>query len=131
MKNVKKHFAKIGAAASAVLSGSFLLPGDAHAQATTVGGMSQSVQSQLQSVGNLVVAGSFLGGLGLATAGLFKLKAAADSGGQQVKYSEGMWRLAVGGGLVAIPAVVNVGKNTLFGTNNNAPTMGTISIGGG
>ena len=104
---------------------------EVHAQATTIGGMSTSVQSQLQSVGNLVVAGSFLGGLGLAAAGLFKLKAAADSGGQQVKYSEGMWRLAVGGGLVAIPAVVNVGANTLFGSNNTAPTMGTISIGGG
>lgn len=74
------------------------------AAAGTVGDAASGLMDDVGNVGKLVVAGAFLGGLGLVGAGLLKLKQAAESNGGQVKYSEGLWRIAVGAGLVAIPA---------------------------
>lgn len=80
--------------------------GEASAQ-NTVGTIANTLTNQVGSVGKLAVAGSFLGGVGFVAAGLMKLKQAADTQGQQVKYGEGLWRLAVGAGLVAVPAMTN------------------------
>lgn len=90
---------------------------DAYAQSASdsIGGVADNVSGSLNSMGNLVLGGAFLGGVGFCGAGLMKLKAAADTQGQQVKYSEGLWRLGVGAGLVALPTVAVVGKGTLFG----------------
>ncbi|MNL46414.1 hypothetical protein D3C87_1691220 [compost metagenome] len=52
----------------------------------------------------MTVAGMFLLGIVAIGAGLSKLKQAAETQGQQVKYSEGMWRIGIGAALVAIPA---------------------------
>ncbi len=41
-------------------------------------------------IGKLMVAGSFVGGIVMLGSGLMKLKQAADTQGNQVKYSEGM-----------------------------------------
>jgi hypothetical protein len=50
----------------------------------------------------MTVAGMFLIGVIAVGAGLAKLKQAAETQGQQVKYSEGMWRIAIGAALIAI-----------------------------
>ncbi len=100
------------------------------AHATGVGGMADNIDTNLNSMGKLVVGGSFLAGIGLSGAGLLKLKAAADSQGQQVKYSEGLWRIGVGAGLASLPVVTQTGRDTLFGTGGDTGTTteGTISI---
>jgi hypothetical protein len=99
------------------------------AHAAGIGVIADQVRSNLQNLGDLVVAGGFLAGIVLMGAGLVRLKAAADSGGVQVKYSEGLWRLAVGGGLVALPAVTGVGVDTIFGEGGGeAARIGDITI---
>jgi hypothetical protein len=67
----------------------------------------------------------FLGGVGVGGSGLMKLKQAAETQGQQVKYSDGMWRVAVGAGLIAIPAVLTTLNTTFFGS----PNAGTAQVG--
>lgn len=79
---------------------------------TTAGEMANTLQEQVGSVGKLVVIGAFLIGVILVGAGLMKLKQAADTQGQQVKYGEGLWRLVVGAGLVAVPAVTGMLAST-------------------
>lgn len=77
-----------------------------------IGDTAKGVNEQLEGVSDLIVAGSFLGGLVMSAAGLIKLKAAADTQGQQVPYSQGLWRLGVGSGLVAVPAIIKMGVAT-------------------
>jgi hypothetical protein len=100
----------------------------AHA-ANGVGDLANHVQQNFQQIGNFVIAGGFLGGVGLSGAGLLKLKAAADDGGQRVKYSEGLWRLGVGGCLCALPAVTGTGVSTFFdNSSSNTPSMGSATF---
>jgi hypothetical protein len=75
---------------------------------TTAGAIASGLTTQVTNVGKLVVIGAFLVGVIFIGAGLMKLKQAADTQGQQVKYGEGLWRLVVGGGLVAVPAVTGM-----------------------
>ena len=78
-----------------------------------LGGAAKGLTDDLKSVGKLIVLGSVVGGVVMLGAGLMKLKQAADTQGQQVKYSEGMWRLAVGAGLVGIPALSDMLAQTI------------------
>lgn len=82
-------------------------------QSTTIGDAAQTWTRQLTNVGKFLVAGCFLVGIGFAGVGLMKLKeAAAEQGRGQTKYSDGLWRIAVGAGLAALPAVVNMTSNS-------------------
>jgi hypothetical protein len=78
------------------------------ASGQNIGGVASNLISQLGSVGKVALGGSFVVGIVMFAAGLLKLKQAADSQGQQVKYGDGLWRLAAGTGLVAIPSVAGV-----------------------
>ncbi len=81
-----------------------LMSAESAVAANTVGDAAQKLNTQAGQIGKLMVAGSFVGGIVMLGSGLMKLKQAADTQGNQVKYSEGMWRVGVGAGLVAIPA---------------------------
>ena len=81
-----------------------------------IGTVAENVEGNIQQIASLVVAGAFLGGITFVALGLMRIKAAVDSQGQQVKYSEGLWRLGIGAALVALPAVTGVGVSTLFGS---------------
>lgn len=78
------------------------------AGSTTVGQAAANMMDQVQNVGKVTIAGAFLGGIYMLAGGLVKLKQASESQGQQTPYSAGMWRLALGGGLVALPALANM-----------------------
>jgi len=91
----------------------------------SVGDVSQNLTDQMGNVGRLIVAGAFVGGLVMLATGLMKLKQAAETNGQ-VKYSEGMWRVGVGAGLVAIPAFSGM-LGATFGWDQGT----TITAGGG
>ncbi len=73
--------------------------------ADTVGSTAENLLDQVGSVGKVVLAGGVVTGIVLMITGLIKLKQAAETQGQQVKYSEGLWRCVVGAGLIAIPAL--------------------------
>jgi len=77
-----------------------------------VGDVADNLITQASSVGKLIVAGSFIGGLVMLGTGLMKLKQAAENP-NQTKYSEGIWRVAVGAALVAIPAFTGTLSETL------------------
>ena len=76
--------------------------------ASTVGEAAKSVLSQVTNVGKLAVGGAFLIGVIMVAGGLMKLKAAAENQGQNPPYSSGLWRLALGAGLVALPALTGM-----------------------
>ena len=78
------------------------------AGSTTVGQAASNMLDQISNVGKVSIAGAFLGGIYMLAGGLVKLKQASESQGQQTPYSAGMWRLALGGGLVALPALANM-----------------------
>jgi hypothetical protein len=103
-----------------------MVPSTAHADGT-LGSISTGLLSQLGEVGKVVLAGGAVAGIVLMITGLIKLKQAAETQGQQVKYSEGLWRCVVGAGLIAIPALNGVIANTGgLGADGGA----TLSAGG-
>lgn len=110
-----KLFSKVRNApiAMAAAMTTVLWAAEAKADANNVGGMADTVLGQMNSVGKLVVGGAFLLGLGLFATGLLRLKKAADTQGQQVAYSDGIWRLGVGACLLAIPFLTGVASSSL------------------
>ncbi len=110
------------AASAAVAS---MMATDANA-ADTVGSTADSLLEQVGSVGKVVLAGGVVTGIVLMITGLIKLKQAAETQGQQVKYSEGLWRCVVGAGLIAIPAL-NGTLGATFGFGEGVQ----LSAGGG
>lgn len=74
----------------------------------SVGAMFDGFSTQARSVGEAALAISFAGGLFFVGMGLARLKAASDTQGQQVKYSEGLWRVGLGACMVAIPGVIKI-----------------------
>lgn len=97
-------------ASAAVLA--VVVPAKAMAQ-QTMGTIAEDLGSQFGLVGQALVIIAGVIGVVMMIAGLLKLKQAADTNGQQVKYGEGLWRLVVGVGLIAILAFTGVGAATL------------------
>jgi hypothetical protein len=105
----------------------------AQAQATgaspnNIGDVANTLTDQFGNLGTAITGGSFIVGLVFIGAGMMKLKAAVDSQGQQTKYGEGLWRLGLGAGLAAVPAVMGVGLGT-FGLDNDTTMNITNGIG--
>ena len=90
-----------------------------------LGTVATNISGTFNAIGQVLLGGMFLGGLGVGGSGLMKLKQAAETQGQQVKYSDGMWRVAVGAGLIAVPAVLTTLNTTFFGS----PNAGTAQVG--
>lgn len=64
--------------------------------------------------GKLIVAGTAIGGLMFFASGFHNLKHAAETFGEEVRYSEGVWRILVGAGLIAIPALTAMMTTTVY-----------------
>ena len=111
-----------------VLSSFGLYTTNVQAQSTgiTLGEMAESLTSQLGNIGRLAIAGGAVLGIIMLATGLLKLKAAAESNGSSTKYSEGIWRVAIGAALLAIPAFTGMLQAT-FGFGEGA----TLTEGGG
>ncbi|NTF17189.1 hypothetical protein G6L37_01935 [Agrobacterium rubi] len=96
---------------------------DAHA-AKTVGEAAKGMFDQTSAVGKFLLAAFALGGVTMFATGFFKLKQASEN--PQTKYSEGAWRIAVGAGLCAIPAVAAMMAGSI-----GLGDVGTMSVQGG
>jgi hypothetical protein len=107
-------------AAAAALTVFAMSAMDANAATGTVGDQAGKVGTQIGQVGKATVACMFLIGIIAIGAGLSKLKQAAETQGQQVKYSEGMWRIGIGAALVAIP--------TFSGMLSESLGLGSVTI---
>lgn len=91
--------------------------------ASTIGTAAKSAFDQAGAVGKLLLALFALGGIVMFATGFFKLKQASEN--PQTKYSEGAWRIAVGAGLVAIPAVAAIMTNSFsLGDPGSMTTQG-------
>ena len=124
MKKMLKTVRDYPYAIAASITITMMSTGNANATGN-VGAAAENLSAQAGQVGRLMTAGAFVGGLVMLASGLMKLKQAAETQGQQVKYGEGMWRVGVGAGLVAIPAFGGMLTSTL--------SLGDVSItdGGG
>lgn len=114
------------AVAAAVLSSPAAAAGPDIKKGDGVGSVAKTVNESLGGISELVMAGSFVAGLVLAAAGLMKLKQAADTQGQQVKYADGLWRLGIGVCLVALPAVIGSGLGTTGFTETGGKYVGKV-----
>jgi hypothetical protein len=101
----------------------------AHAQTTQgIGGVATMFNSNLMTLGQTVMGVSFLGGLGFVGSGLMKLKSASDSAGRE-PYAPGIWRLGVGAGLVGLPAMAAIMRDTATGSSGITTIQeGTASL---
>ena len=104
------HLATAAAAAS-------IVAGSAHAQATDVAGVSETVGDQLIALGSLAGIVAFLAGFVFGIMGFMKLKAnAANPNDPSNKVSTGFILIFVGAALIAVPTVMGVGIGSIFGT---------------
>jgi hypothetical protein len=97
------------------------------AHADNLGTMANTVDGQIGSFGKLLLAGSFLGGVGFCGHGLMKLKAAADSQGRE-PYGPGLWRIGVGAGLVGLPTFTSVFNGTFTNGTTDSIGVGTATF---
>jgi hypothetical protein len=71
-----------------------------------VSAASNKMLGQVSAVYKLLSAVAVIGGILMCVTGLLKLKQAAEADGEGIPYSEGAWRISVGAGLVAVPAIM-------------------------
>ena len=105
------------------LPAAIVAPTASNAQETGFAALQDNLEGQMASIFTVANYGFMLLGIFFVGTGLMRLKAAVDSQGQQVKYSEGLWRLGLGGLLIAVPVVTGIGNQTLLGANQEAPNL--------
>ena len=89
---------------------------------TGIGQVASNVKSHVMSVIDLLYGLSAVTGVAVLFAGLMKLKAAADTQGQSVKYGEALWPIAIGICLIGLPMVVDNSAGTLSYPGPSGPT---------
>lgn len=109
----------------AVLGLAMMNPGMASAQATGGGSgggvgiisLQENLQNQFGAAWTIAKYGFALLGMFYVGTGILRLKAAVDSQGQQVKYGEGIWRIALGALLLSVGAIAQLGNQSVLGSN--------------
>ena len=100
-----------------------MLPSVSHAQLvgdTTFTDIGGNVKTQMEGIAPVITLGAAFLGTFFVITGILKLKAAAESQGQQVKYSEGIWRIAIGSMLIGGVTIAGTGMNSLLGGETGA-----------
>ena len=127
MRKIMNKIRDIPYAVAAAAAVSAMAAENANAAGTTVGDAAEAMNTQMTNVGKLLLAAFALGGIVMFATGFFKLKQASES--PQTKYSEGAWRIAVGAGLVAIPAVAAMLTGTFsLGDTGTMTTQGGVAF---
>ena len=91
--------------------------GAAHAQVTDIGDMASGLQAQAGDVADLIGAAAFILGICLGIAGLLKFRQYSQSPNDpSARLSTAFTLVFVGAALVAIPATLGVGVDSLFGS---------------
>ncbi len=72
----------------------------------------EAIADSTSSFTRLIALTAYIGGTGLAVAGIFKLKQHVDNPGQ-VMMKDGLVRLGAGGGLLALPFVMTAMQETI------------------
>ena len=82
----------------------------------TLGDVAGNVTQSLGNVAKLIVAGSYVAGIGFALMGLLKFKAHKDQP-QQVPLSQPIVLIAIAACLIYLPSVIKMAGTTLWGEN--------------
>ncbi len=82
----------------------------------TIGDVAGNVTKTMGNVGKLIVAASYVAGVGFALMGMLKFKAHKEQP-QQVPLSQPIVLLAIAAGLIFLPSLLTTGGTTIFGTS--------------
>lgn len=88
--------------------------------------VSNNIMASSQDFPNLISTVSYIGGIGLGVAGIFKLKEHVDNPGQ-AKMKDGLVRLGAGGGLLALPFITDAMTGTI-GTGATGPNPSDLAF---
>lgn len=123
---------KLGLSTAVLSAGLVLLAGDAIASGETLGTMASTMTSTFSSVGKLVTAASYIGGLASSITAILQFKQHKDNP-SQVPIGKPIGLVFIGAALLFLPTVFNVVGNTLFksgGTTAGASGTEIESSGG-
>ncbi|MCR9192458.1 MAG: type IV secretion protein IcmD [Gammaproteobacteria bacterium] len=133
MKKTKRSKLLLAMTAVSGASLALIVSGDAMAGSETLGTMASTMTATFGSVGKLVTAASYIGGLVSSIAAILKFKQHKDNP-QQTPIGQPIGLIFIGAALLFLPTVFSVVGNTLFkagGTTAGASgTEITSSTGG-
>lgn len=110
---------------TAMGAGMVFIAGDAFAGGETLGTMASTMTSTFASVGKLVTAASYIGGLASSITAILQFKQHKDNP-SQVPIGKPIGLVFIGAALLFLPTVFNVVGNTLFkGGGTTAGASGT------
>lgn len=107
----------------------FLSPEFAHAQ-STVKEVVTNVTTSTSKLPNLITTVAYISGIAFAVLGIMKLKSHVDNPGN-FPMSQGLIRLGVGGGLLALPMVVEAMANSIGNGGVGATLFTQLGLAGG
>lgn len=122
MKKIFGKFTDVKYALYASISTALLAPSSAFAQGMI--SMGANLKQQFQWVWNIASWAFMAVGIFYVGTGIARLKAAVDSQGQQVKYSEGIWRIALGSAFLSTEFIINTMIGTVTGTQGTITSPG-------
>jgi|GEM_PF-3524153 len=99
-------------ASAAIMTGVMMASGDAMAGTNDLKSLTESVGNQASSLPQFINFGCYVCGTAMVGFGLFGVKKNVDSSGQE-PLSPAVGKLAVGGALVAVPAMIEAATGTL------------------
>ena len=86
-----------------------------------------NINESVQDFPSLISTAAYIGGAGLAVAGVLKMKAHVDN--PQTPLKDGLVRLGAGGGLLALPFVMDSMQSTIGqGTFDQAPSIPSVQV---
>jgi hypothetical protein len=97
--------------------------------ATDLNTVAGTADTEMSSIPTIISVCFYIGGAAFCGSGLLKLKQYADNPGVNAKLGEGVGRLAVGAGLLALPFISDALINSLGLTGAAAPTWESFNQG--
>jgi hypothetical protein len=121
IRKMLSHVSNLSLTAFTMLAVSTMPAAAGPADGKNIGDAAEGFVENFAGVAKLIISGAYLAGAFFVIAGIFKIKAAADTQGQQVKYSEGLWRILIGAALCLAPWVISIAMGSI--TGDSAPTL--------
>ncbi|MCK5435141.1 MAG: hypothetical protein KAI88_00780, partial [Nitrosomonadaceae bacterium] len=119
-----KKFNGVYKLSAAVTAGILVGQSTAANAAANLGGLTTNLTTSSSSLPTLVTSIAYICGLGLAVAGIFKLKQHVDNP-SQTPMKDGVMRLGAGGALLALPFIANA----MMVSIDNANAANTVTVG--
>ena len=86
------------------------------AESAGIAGIANNITGTFKSIGQLMIGGSYVGGIALTIAAIFKFKQHKDNP-QQVQMGVPITMLLVGVALIFLPSLIQPAGQSIFGSN--------------